>query len=330
MLDRLRAEVAALGDDAEAAAGLLAGLEADRADAYRDVVETLRGDRYLALLDRLEAAAEPPLSGEEKTLTKIFHREAKRMRRTFAELGDNPEDDALHASRIAVKRARYAADLAAHELGKPGARFVAVAKQLQDILGDHQDAVVAQERIREWAESAPGPESAFAAGTARAARARPDGGCPGRLARHVEAARRGRAARRSAETRSSRRRRGRPGRQQTGPRCSSSIARRTTTGRFPKGKLERGETEEECALREVEEETGLRCTLGRELESTTYRDAKGRPQARAVLADGGRVGGELGFDHETDDARWLTFDEAAGLLSYERDIDVLRGRRPRR
>jgi CHAD domain-containing protein len=164
MLDRLRAEVAALGDDADAAAGLLAGLEADRAEAYRDVAETLRGDRYLALLDRLEDAAEPPLSGEDKTLTKIFHREAKRMRRTFAELGDNPEDDALHASRIAVKRARYAADLAAHELGKPGAKFVAVAKQLQDILGDHQDAVVAQERIRQWAESAPGPESAFAAG----------------------------------------------------------------------------------------------------------------------------------------------------------------------
>jgi CHAD domain-containing protein len=164
MLDRLREEVEALGDDAGAAAGLIAGLETDRADAYRDVAETLKGDRYLALLDRLEAAAEPPLSGEEKTLTKIFHREAKRMRQTFGELGDNPEDDALHASRISVKRARYAADLAAHELGKPGAKFVAIAKQLQDILGDHQDAVVAQERIREWAESAPAPESAFAAG----------------------------------------------------------------------------------------------------------------------------------------------------------------------
>ena len=35
--------------------------------------------------------------------------------------------------------------------------------------------------------------------------------------------------------------------------------------------------------------------------------------------------GELGFDHETDDARWLTFDDAAGLLSYERDIGLLRG-----
>ena len=81
------------------------------------------------------------------------------MRRTFADLGDNPEDEALHRSRIAVKRARYAADLAAHELGKPGARFVAVAKQLQDILGDHHDAVVAQERIREWAEPDPLPRA---------------------------------------------------------------------------------------------------------------------------------------------------------------------------
>jgi CHAD domain-containing protein len=86
------------------------------------------------------------------------------MREAFHALGDDPEDDALHASRIAVKRARYAADLAAHELGKSGARFIAVAKQLQDILGDHQDAVVAQERIREWAATSASEASTFAAG----------------------------------------------------------------------------------------------------------------------------------------------------------------------
>ena len=86
------------------------------------------------------------------------------MRRTFEALGENPEDDALHASRIAVKRARYAADLAAHELGRPGAKFVAAAKQLQDILGDHQDAVVAQERIRDWAATTADPASELAAG----------------------------------------------------------------------------------------------------------------------------------------------------------------------
>ena len=74
---------------------------------------------------------------------------------------------------------------------------------------------------------------------------------------------------------------------------------------FPKGKLERGETEEQCALREVEEETGLRCTLGRELDSTTYRDGKGREKrVRYWLME--VETGELRFDNETDDARWLT------------------------
>jgi CHAD domain-containing protein len=164
MIGRLRAEVAALGRDAEAAASLLEALAEERAAAYRDVVETLCGDRYFALLDRIEAAAAPPLTGDETPLATIFRREAKRMRRTFEALGEDPEDDALHASRIAVKRARYAADLAAHELGRPGAKFVAAAKQLQDILGDHQDAVVAQARIRGWAASSSDPASGFAAG----------------------------------------------------------------------------------------------------------------------------------------------------------------------
>ena len=84
------------------------------------------------------------------------------MRRAFAALGDDPADNDLHAARIRVKRARYAADLAAHELGGRGAAFVTAAKRMQDVLGDHQDAVVAEERIRIWLEAAPG--SAFAAG----------------------------------------------------------------------------------------------------------------------------------------------------------------------
>lgn len=164
MLGRLSAEVEALGEDAAAASGLLEALAEERAAAYRDVVETLGGERYFALLDRVEAAAAPPLTGDETALATVFHREAKRMRRTFAALGEEPDDDALHASRIALKRARYAADLAAHELGRPGERFVAIAKQLQDILGDHQDAVVAEGRIRDWAAATAAPASGFAAG----------------------------------------------------------------------------------------------------------------------------------------------------------------------
>ena len=162
MLDRLRSEVASLGADGEGAAGLLVALEGEREAAYRDVVEGLGDARYFALLERLEAASTPPLTDDETTLAAVFHREAKRMRRTFTALGDAPADEALHASRIAVKRARYAADLAAHELGKPGERFVTIAKQLQDVLGDHQDAVFAEARIRTWASH--DPAGAFAAG----------------------------------------------------------------------------------------------------------------------------------------------------------------------
>jgi 8-oxo-dGTP diphosphatase len=92
---------------------------------------------------------------------------------------------------------------------------------------------------------------------------------------------------------------------------------------FPKGKAEPGESDEDCALREVEEETGLRCALGRELPSTSYTDPKGRPKrVRYWVME--VVGGELAFEHEVDGGRWVSVDEAAALLSYPRDIDVLR------
>ena len=47
---------------------------------------------------------------------------------------------------------------------------------------------------------------------------------------------------------------------------------------FPKGKADPGESDEDCALREIEEETGLRCELGEELTTTRHRDTKGRPK----------------------------------------------------
>ena len=92
---------------------------------------------------------------------------------------------------------------------------------------------------------------------------------------------------------------------------------------FPKGKAGRGESDEDCAVREVEEETGLRCALGRELPWTDYVDPLGRPKrVRYWLME--VIGGSLRFEHEVDDARWLSPAEAAALLSYDRDRDVLR------
>jgi 8-oxo-dGTP diphosphatase len=87
---------------------------------------------------------------------------------------------------------------------------------------------------------------------------------------------------------------------------------------FPKGKLHRGEGWEDGALREVTEETGLRCELGPELEPARYRDRKGRAklvrfwQMRAL-------GGEFVPSDEVDELRWLSPREAAALLSYDHD-----------
>ena len=92
---------------------------------------------------------------------------------------------------------------------------------------------------------------------------------------------------------------------------------------FPKGKAEPGESDEDCALREVEEETGLRCVLGCELPSTEYTDSKGRAKIVRYWAMD-VVGGALAFEHEVDTARWLSPEEATGVLSYPRDVDVLR------
>ena len=91
---------------------------------------------------------------------------------------------------------------------------------------------------------------------------------------------------------------------------------------FPKGKVEPGESDEACARREVEEETGLRCELGDELPATSYTDGLGR--AKRVRYWRMRVvTGELGFAHEVGDARWVTRAEAAELLTYARDLALL-------
>jgi 8-oxo-dGTP diphosphatase len=92
---------------------------------------------------------------------------------------------------------------------------------------------------------------------------------------------------------------------------------------FPKGKLDEGESWEEAALREVEEEVGLKCRLGHELPSTAYRDPKGRQKVvRYRLME--PLGGEFEPNHEVDEMRWLPAAEAADLLTYEHDRELLR------
>ncbi len=92
---------------------------------------------------------------------------------------------------------------------------------------------------------------------------------------------------------------------------------------LPKGKLDSGESFEQAALREVEEETGMQAEPGAELSSVSYRDRKGRSKVvrywkMQVL------GGEFEPGDEVDELRWLVPEGAVGLLSYEHDAELVR------
>jgi 8-oxo-dGTP pyrophosphatase MutT (NUDIX family) len=91
---------------------------------------------------------------------------------------------------------------------------------------------------------------------------------------------------------------------------------------FPKGKLDPGESWEQAARREVEEEIGLACRLGPELPPVQYDVPRGRKVVRYWLME--PEAGEFHPNEEVDEVRWLSPDEAAGLLSYDRDRALLR------
>jgi len=91
---------------------------------------------------------------------------------------------------------------------------------------------------------------------------------------------------------------------------------------LPKGKLEEGESFEEGALREVEEETGLACELGRELSPARYRDRKGR---RKVVRywEMRALSGKFAVNDEVDELRWVSPAKARKLLDYEHDRQLV-------
>jgi 8-oxo-dGTP pyrophosphatase MutT (NUDIX family) len=92
---------------------------------------------------------------------------------------------------------------------------------------------------------------------------------------------------------------------------------------FPKGKRKDGETDEACALREVREETGLRCSLGQELPTIEYVDSRDRPKiVRWWMMQ--PLDGRFEIDEdEVDEARWVSTYEASHLLTYDRDRRLL-------
>jgi CHAD domain-containing protein len=158
-------EVARLGAGAEQGGSDLLNLLSEQSQPARaQLAEALDSPRYLALLDRLEATRESlPVTPARESLRRIVRRAARRTLRRLRGVSRSSSDGRLHELRIAAKRARYAAELAARAEGRKARRLAQRAAALQTVLGEHQDAVVAEQRLQSLAADAT-PAAAFVAG----------------------------------------------------------------------------------------------------------------------------------------------------------------------
>jgi CHAD domain-containing protein len=177
MLERLREEVAGLprGDEPGGAV-LVAVLDGDRVQARGEMLLALDDPRYAALLARLAGAVANPLPlGPPKrrpSLVELARAQARALRKAVARAGEDPPDEVLHALRIYGKRVRYTGELVAPGLrGTPAGdvirRLLGATAQLQEVLGDHQDACVAEQRLRALVTELgddPDPLAVFVAG----------------------------------------------------------------------------------------------------------------------------------------------------------------------
>ena len=160
LLLRLHREIASLPTAEESAgAVLLDALERERTTARGAMLEALTAPRYFALLERLADIVGAPLPTPGPT--EAGSARPRRPRpgggaqaapggRTR---GDDPADEVLHALRIRGKRVRYTGELVAPSMdgtpdGKAVKRLLSATAALQEVLGDHQDACVAEQRIR--------------------------------------------------------------------------------------------------------------------------------------------------------------------------------------
>jgi CHAD domain-containing protein len=130
--------------------GFRAGIDSfvyERSLARRRLLRMLASDSYLQLLDELDRTARELAPSRAATLSGLLDRQVGKLRKAAKALPKNPSDQELHAFRKQGKRTRYVAELVGN------AKLVRRAKGLQDALGEHQDAVLARERLRELARA---------------------------------------------------------------------------------------------------------------------------------------------------------------------------------
>jgi CHAD domain-containing protein len=153
-------------DDRPSAMLLLQTAGAQLSAARAELLGALAGDEYSAMLDAAVGAVTRPRwsdSGDgEVAVTRLARRPWRRLRDYIAALEDTPDDSHLHRVRILAKRARYAADACVPGVGDAAARCAARLADLQTVLGDHHDAVVARAWLQRQAVAA--SDVSFAAG----------------------------------------------------------------------------------------------------------------------------------------------------------------------
>jgi CHAD domain-containing protein len=166
LVGRLPNEVAELdGPDAVPAGKIVMQLEAERQALHQELLATLDSPRYAQLLVALEQlVSAPPVATSEVSLQHVARLEFRKLERQMKALGAAPSNDALHRSRIQAKRLRYATELSSELIGKDARKIVAAAKKFQDVVGAHQDAVVAEAHIRTAVRRARGVGAGIAAG----------------------------------------------------------------------------------------------------------------------------------------------------------------------
>lgn len=146
--------VAAAGAFPEVAGRIRQKLDDDVTRGRAELVAALDSDRYLGLLDAMDTLVDegrPDDGGALRRVRKVLHR-ADALLDTAVADGVDAE---LHEARKKYKQARYAVEVFSPAAGKPGKKLVSALTSLQDVLGAHQDSVVAREVLREVAGTAP-------------------------------------------------------------------------------------------------------------------------------------------------------------------------------
>jgi CHAD domain-containing protein len=171
LLSLLQRQVDRLAPGDHAVGARLVHQLVDRREAQRaELLDAMRSDRYAKLLERLVAAANAPALLPQadalatEALPALVEKPWKKLRRDVRALDEVPPDHDLHQVRIRAKRTRYAAEAVTPALGKRARRFAKAVAELQDVLGDHQDAVVAAAWLRDAAEHTDDHEAVFVAG----------------------------------------------------------------------------------------------------------------------------------------------------------------------